>query len=184
MSSYARFVGPTIVTVLAASTLSGFVSSPRPFARPQTGLEQAGQSIFSALEEVVARLEADPTTDWSEVSIDSLREHLVQMDDVFVHARVTHEATPAGARFLIDGSPQVLASATAMLQVHTRMSADFRGWQAVLETDPELVLTLSSDDPDERLRIRALGLFDYLAAGGHHRRHHLMMATGAHPHSP
>src|SRR6516165_7172350 len=39
----------------------------------------AGQDAFGAIQEVVQILEADPTTDWSKVNIDALRQHLVDM---------------------------------------------------------------------------------------------------------
>ena len=33
-------------------------------------------------------LKADPTTDWSKVNVEALRQHLIDMDDVVMHSAV------------------------------------------------------------------------------------------------
>lgn len=49
------------------------------------------QSAFAALAEIVAILESDPHTDWSSVSIDTLRTHLVDMEQLTLSSVVrTH----------------------------------------------------------------------------------------------
>src|SRR5262249_59069954 len=48
----------------------------------------SGQAAFSTIGEVVAILKADSSTDWSKVDLDALREHLIDMDDVVMHASV------------------------------------------------------------------------------------------------
>ena len=50
-------------------------------------LREVGQSAFVAISERSTRLQDDPETDWSQVSIDRLRDHLVDMDLVFTGAR-------------------------------------------------------------------------------------------------
>ena len=45
-----------------------------------------GQDAFGAIQEVVQILDADPTTDWSKVNISALREHLIDMNEVTLHA--------------------------------------------------------------------------------------------------
>ena len=45
-----------------------------------------GQDAFGAIQEVVQILEADPATDWSKVNIDTLREHLIDMNEVTLRA--------------------------------------------------------------------------------------------------
>src|SRR5512146_836108 len=49
---------------------------------------QPGQAAFGAISEIVRMLEADSTTDWSRVNIEALRQHLIDMDDVIMHAAV------------------------------------------------------------------------------------------------
>ena len=57
-------------------------------------LSEPGQSLFAALREVVSELEARPETDWSQVNIDALRQHLVQMDLLFSGAEVSSDLLP------------------------------------------------------------------------------------------
>src|ERR1700712_1206702 len=64
---------------------------------------ESGQAAFGAITEVVAILQADPRTDWSKVDIDALRDHLVDMDNVSLHARVTDVPVAGGMRFDIAG---------------------------------------------------------------------------------
>ena len=45
-----------------------------------------GQDAFGAIQEIVRILDADPTTDWSKVDIGALREHLIDMNEVTLHA--------------------------------------------------------------------------------------------------
>jgi hypothetical protein len=63
------------------------------------GLMEGGQSAFAAIQEIVAQLMADPTTDWSRVDIEALRQHLIDMDNVTLRARVRVEEKKGGARF-------------------------------------------------------------------------------------
>ena len=45
-----------------------------------------GQDAFGTIQEIVQMLEADPATDWSKVNIAALREHLIDMNEVTLHA--------------------------------------------------------------------------------------------------
>ena len=47
---------------------------------------QPGQDAFGAMQEIVGILKADPATDWSKVNLDTLREHLIDMNKVTLHA--------------------------------------------------------------------------------------------------
>src|SRR5512138_3204260 len=53
---------------------------------------QPGQAAFGAISEIVRLLEADSTTDWSRVNIEALRQHLIDMDDVIMHAAVVQRS--------------------------------------------------------------------------------------------
>src|SRR5689334_5537672 len=55
-----------------------------------------GQAACTPLGQVVAILKADSTTDWSKVNLDALREHLLDMDDVVMHASVTKRNVAGG----------------------------------------------------------------------------------------
>lgn len=45
-----------------------------------------GQDAFGAIQEIVSILDLDPNTDWSKVDIAALREHLIDMNEVTLHA--------------------------------------------------------------------------------------------------
>ena len=47
----------------------------------------------------MTQLMSDPTTDWSRVDIEALRQHLIGMDNVTLRARVHVEEVDGGARF-------------------------------------------------------------------------------------
>ncbi|MDH5798016.1 MAG: hypothetical protein OEZ19_05580, partial [Paracoccaceae bacterium] len=62
---------------------------------------EAGQSAFAAIQEVVGLLLADPDTDWSKVDLERLRQHLIDMDNVTLRARVNSEDIDGGAVFIV-----------------------------------------------------------------------------------
>src|SRR4051794_29391894 len=53
------------------------------------GPREPGQSAYAALGEAVRIMVADPQTDWSRADVNALRNHLVDMDNVTLHANVT-----------------------------------------------------------------------------------------------
>ncbi len=65
---------------------------PRPYGRDGARESAAARNTnrpgaaFGAVQEIVEILEADPATDWSKVDIDALRQHLIDMDNVTLHA--------------------------------------------------------------------------------------------------
>lgn len=60
-------------------------------------LTEPGQAAFGVVAEIVARLDADPLTDWSKVEMPSLLAHLRDMDNVFGAAEVALVDLPNGA---------------------------------------------------------------------------------------
>lgn len=142
---------------------------------------QVGQSAFAAIAEIVERLENDPSTDWSLVDIEALRQHLIDMDNVTLRARVSTEPTPQGARFrATSDDAAVSASIRSMLLAHAATMDGSDGWSMQAEPiDGGAMLTVAGANPG---RIRALGLMGALVSGMHHRAHHLAIATGKHPH--
>ena len=47
-----------------------------------------GQDAFGAIAEVVQMLDADPSTDWSKVDLERLRQHLIDMDEVTMRSMI------------------------------------------------------------------------------------------------
>lgn len=142
-----------------------------------------GQDAFGALQEIVALLEADPSTDWSRVDVDALRDHLVDMQRLTIEAEVESRAIEGGVEHRVRGEGKVLESIRRMVPAHSAMMNGHGGVSTEVETlDDGVRLTLRSDDPSVVERLRALGFFGFMVRGDHHRPHHLAIALGGSPH--
>lgn len=145
--------------------------------------QEGGQAAFAAIAEIVARLVADPMTDWSRVDIEALRQHLIDMDNVTLRAEITTTLTETGARHEVgSGDPAVRASIRRMVLAHAATMNGVEGLGFLGEaTDRGAVLTISGSAAQMPM-LRGLGFIGVLALGAHHQAHHLALATGANPH--
>lgn len=143
---------------------------------------EGGQSAFAAIQEIVAQLMADPTTDWSRVDIEALRQHLIDMDNVTLRARVRVEEIEGGARFEATSEDVVVSgSIRAMVPAHAATMDGVEGWtMQSAEIPGGAALIVTGADPD---RIRALGFIGVMTVGMHHQAHHLALAKGQNPHA-
>lgn len=143
---------------------------------PALAVTEGGQAAFAAIQEIVAVLLAAPRTDWEKVNIEALRQHLIDMDNVTLRAKVATEAIPGGARFTVTSDdPAVQASIRAMTVAHAATMDGVEGWSLkVQETADGAILTATRDEP----RIRALGFIGLMTVGMHHQEHHLALARG------
>jgi hypothetical protein len=140
---------------------------------------ESGQAAFGAITEVVNILQADPATDWSKVDVDALRNHLVDMDNVTLHARVTNIPVAGGMRFDVAGDGPVRDSIRRMVASHASMANEEGGQHVIVAETPDgATMTVTSDGPAGAARISALGFFGAMTGGVHHQQHHLMMARG------
>ncbi len=143
---------------------------------------QAGQSAFATIQEIVGILEADPKTDWSKVNIDALREHLIDMSNVTLAAKVKSEAIEGGRRFILSGKGDVKASIRRMMTAHAMQMNGTAGWFfSAKETDRGAMLTVTVPAADMN-KLKALGFLGLMTRGMHHQQHHLMIARGDNPH--
>lgn len=144
--------------------------------------KQAGQAAFAAIGEIVAILDADPKTDWSRVNLEALRQHLIDMNEVTMHARVAQTDVPGGFRAEVTGTGATIGAIQRMVVSHARMLDQSPAYAATTETRPDgVVLTLTVRTPgDARVvaRVRGLGFAGTLTEGTHHTRHHLAIARG------
>lgn len=137
-----------------------------------------GQDAFGAIQEVVQILEADPTTDWSKVNISALREHLIDMNEVTLHAAVTEKATDTGIEFAVTGDGRTRDAIKRMVPAHVHELAAL-GWNAKTAELPNgVTLTVAATDKTPLAKLKALGFIGVMVQGGHHQPHHLMMAKG------
>ncbi len=175
----------TVLLSVAAPAFAQTMNHDAHHAGAASGLPtEAGQSAFAAIQEVVAKLSADPATDWSKVNIDGLRQHLVDMDELTRNANADASKVDGGVRISITGKDRTLRAIQAMVPAHAAELDKIAGWsaQARLTADgAQLIVT--STAASQTVKIRALGFFGLMATGAHHREHHWAMATGASVHA-
>lgn len=144
---------------------------------------ETGQSAFAAIQEIVALLEADPTTDWSKVDIEALRQHLIDMNNVTLEAVV--EATRSGdsMQFVVLGEGLVRESIRRMVTAHATTMNGVDGWKLeVKNADAGAILTVTPPDQVSMIKLQALGFIGFMTLGMHHQQHHWMLANGKAPH--
>lgn len=166
------------------ATLALIAALPANAQHAHSGHEQAlpseaGQSAFAALAEIVGLLQADPKTDWREVDIPALREHLVDMELVTTEAKVETLPTDTGAMFHISGEGRTIAAIQAMALVHPPFVEAETGWTIEASATEDGAIWQVSGDAE---KIRALGVHGILTIGAHHQAHHLAIASGQPPH--
>ena len=138
-------------------------------AHAASRLTEPGQDAFAAIAEIVALLEADPSTDWSKVDVAALREHLVDMDELMLNAVAREEPIPGGLRITVTGEGRTLRAIQDMVPAHAAELAKIRGWQVQSTVrDDGAGLSVTSAAPQQQRRIRGLGFFGLMATGAHH----------------
>jgi len=144
----------------------------------------SGQDAFGAIQEIIARLEADPATDWSKVNLEALRQHLIDMNEVTLRADAAATPVAGGLAIAITGSGRTLAAIQRMVPAHAQEIDGLNHWRATTAALTNgMTLTVTSDDPKEVQKIRGLGFIGILVTGSHHKPHHLAMARGEFPHA-
>lgn len=179
-----HFLKYLLGSVVAAVSLSvGSIASAEPASQPHEAMPlqptEPGQGAFAAIAEIVDILRADPETDWSHVDITALREHLVDMNEVFPRAEAQQRIVPGGLEILATGDGRTGRAVRAMVPAHAPELDALPGWDAEAEIDGNGVrLLVTSTDPALAEQIRALGFFGLMATGAHHQAHHLGIARG------
>lgn len=141
-----------------------------------------GQDAFGTIQEIVQMLQADPTTDWSKVNIGALREHLIDMNEVTLHATASERMLDNGIEIAVTGEGRTLAAIKRMLPAHVHELTEI-GWNAKTEDLSNGVkLTVLASEAAPLARLKALGFMGIMVQGAHHQVHHLMMAKGEFAH--
>jgi hypothetical protein len=141
-----------------------------------------GQDAFGAIQEIVQILQADPTTDWSKVNIAALREHLIDMNEVTLHAAAQTTMTATGIEIAVTGDGRTRDAIKRMVPAHVHELAAL-GWNAATAELPDGVkLTVTANDAAPLAKLKALGFMGIMVQGGHHQPHHLLIAKGEFAH--
>ncbi len=149
-------------------------------------LTEAGNDVFGTIQEVITRLNNDPATDWSQVNIEALRQHLIDMHEMTLNVDViSQKPVPNGLEAVI--KPTTERSAAALERVfkaHPAQLMHETNWDMQVENDNDrYILTTRSKNPKDIDKIRGLGYIGLMAYGSHHQPHHWGMATGKNPHA-
>ena len=109
-----------------------------PMASPAAICEPTlpGQDAFGAISEVVRILDADPQTDWSQVDLERLRQHLIDMNEVVLRAEVRTSAVPGGLVMDTTGAGRTEAAIRAMVIPHATELDQMPGLAAKTEPIP------------------------------------------------
>lgn len=141
-----------------------------------------GQAAFGAISEVVRLLEADPKTDWSRVNIEALRQHLIDMDEVTMHAAVAQRNVPGGAEMDVTGTGRTADAIKRIVVNHARMldqDNEYHATAQTIENGARITVTAKqAADARTVARIRGLGFAGLMTEGNHHAAHHLAIARG------
>ena len=97
-------------------------------AHPSNLPGETGQSQFAAIAEIVTLLRDDTETDWAQVDIKALRDHLVDMDNVTTKASVERTVDGLNVTFSITGDVVVAASIQRMVLAHSPMLQGASDW--------------------------------------------------------
>jgi hypothetical protein len=156
------------------------VTKGKPLAvRPM----EPGQGAFAAIQEIVSILDANPNTDWSNVDIEALRRHLIDMNNVTMRARAAATPIKNSVRYAVAGTGPVRESIRRMVVAHAATISGVNGMTIVAEDHPEgATMTVTVADPADLPMLKGLGFIGIMTLGMHHQEHHLMIAAGRAPH--
>ncbi len=141
-----------------------------------------GQDAFGAIQEIVQILQSDPETDWSKVNIEALRQHLIDMNEVTLHAAAAQRDLDNGIEITVTGEGRTLEAIKRMLPAHVSELQEV-GWNAKSDELPNGVkLTVMASEGQPLTMLKALGFMGIMVQGSHHQLHHLMMAMGQFSH--
>ena len=175
------------LVIVVAGLIGGAVVAQIVFAQhpmhTATGMPtQPGQQAFGAIAEIVGLLDADPATDWSKVDLERLRQHLIDMEQVLMHAAVTQTPVPGGLSMDITGTGRTEQAIRAMVGPHARELDRMPAYAAkATPIAGGLRLTVTArnaEDAKAVARLRGLGFAGLLTEGSHHGPHHLAIARG------
>lgn len=140
------------------------------------------QAAFATIADIVRKLKADSTTDWSKVNLEALRQHLIDMDDVVMRSAVKQTNIAGGVSLDVTGSGKVAGAIRRMLAMHAMALTSEGVYVAKASEIPggvRLVVTAKdSSNPKTVAMIRGLGFAGLITEGDHHAMHHMMVAKG------
>jgi len=118
---------------------------------------QSSGNVFNSIQQTVEQLRADPNTDWSQVDIPALQQHLVDMEMLSLFASVESQDITGEARFIVSGQGRVLEAIQRMVPMHAEQMNKESQWQFNTEVMANGVeFTVVSAIASDTVQIRAL----------------------------
>lgn len=151
--------------------------------RGQNG-HSGGDSVFTQIQNQVRTLQENPDTDWTQVDLTALQQHLVDMEHLSLFAEVSTQYLANGLRYTVTGQGRTLEAIQRMVPMHASQIAGELGIQAEAGTTAEGAwISVVTADDKERAMYQAIGFLGLMTLGEHHDAHHQSMAGGNSGHS-
>ncbi len=169
------------IAVFMMLGITGTAYGQHDMHQNRTPLTESGNDIFGTIQEVVQKLEANPDTDWSQVNLEALRQHLLDMKAFTEEVEVlTKSQIKNGTKITVrPQSERAVQALKKLFNMHPDMIQKEKGWDMNAKQDGDnWIITCTTDDETEVEKVRALGYIGLLAEGAHHQLHHWMIATG------
>jgi hypothetical protein len=98
------------------------------------------------------------------------------MDEVTMRAQASEHPLANGIEITVTGEDRTLAAIKRMVPAHTHELVAL-GWNASTQDLPDGVkLIVTASDPQQVVKLKALGFLGIMVQGVHHQPHHLMTA--------
>ncbi|PAU92640.1 hypothetical protein CK503_15730 [Aliifodinibius salipaludis] len=169
------------IAVFMMLGITGTAYGQHDMHQNNTPLTEPGNDVFGTIQEVVQKLEANPDTDWSEVNLEALRQHLLDMKAFTEEVEVVSKREiENGVEIMVKPNTERAEDAlNRLLKMHPTMLKKEKSWDMQAEkNEGDWIVRCTTDIASEVKKIRALGYIGLLAEGAHHQRHHWMIATG------
>lgn len=179
----AKFSTLVAISLLPAVLAAQGMDHSQHAAAPATAQATVpSQAAFATIQEIVKRLKADATTDWSKVNLEALRQHLIDMDNVVMRSAVKQTNIAGGVSLDITGAGDVAAAIKRMGGMHSAAltsEADYTAESTEIADGVRLVVKAKKvNDAAAVARVRGLGFAGLLTEGDHHAAHHWAVARG------
>lgn len=100
------------------------------------------------------------------------------MNEVTLRAATAERMRENGIEIAVTGEGRTVAAIKRMVPAHAEELAKI-GWTAKTEELPNgVTLVVTTTDPKQAAKLKALGFMGLMVQGAHHQAHHLAIAKG------
>ena len=153
--------------------------------RHESPLTENGNDAFGTIQEAIQALNDKKDLDWSKVKIETLRQHLQDMNNMTLNVEIlSQENVENGARVIVKPhNAEVRASLERVLAAHPPQMKRETGWTMnIIQEKDFFTIETTTQVISETEKVRALGYIGWMALGNHHQHHHWALINGENPH--